>query len=62
MQLKNNHNAQIMELAEREALHRNIDLSTIERKVKDRQDTRTEEEQGINWMAWIADILTAVKD
>jgi hypothetical protein len=59
LQLRNKENWEIMELAEKEAIERGIDLETIEAKVKqDGGENKIKKEVGISWPSVLADILS----
>lgn len=54
VQLKTKGNHSIIELAEKEAVDRGIDLATIDVRIKEtgQEKNRTKEDKGINWM-WV---------
>ena len=62
LQLKNKQNASIVQLAEKEALRWNIDISAIERKAKRETGDKTKEDEGVNRMSLLAQFLQAIKD
>ena len=59
IQLKTKGNRDIIELAEKEAIARGIDLETIEPRVVEGggEKTKTKDDKGINWMWHIAQFL-----
>lgn len=58
IQLKTKGNREIIELAEKEAALRGIDLATIEpRVVEEREKIKTKDDKGINWMWHIAEFF-----
>jgi hypothetical protein len=57
LQLRNRENLEIMKLAEKEAIERGVDLTTVEINIKQSERTKSKNSEGVIWRSILADIL-----